>query len=265
MQLELVPEEEMAIKPKKEDKHRPKGEMVEVPKDIDTSSVRDSVKQSSGSSSDTSQVSGRVSNLIVRRVYFPEDIYSNKENQKEFKKILADYGLSWHRPMMKTYTNKNGVTILTGMYVSPDQNKKVFCIYEGADKPMTAIVKIIGTGGNFLIDLNSYCHRVGCTIEDKDDMYVNNILLTLQEKGEIYVEKIVEDTTLEDVQRLFEEKFEKRINDAVEKWIDTHRFYYEDRCEFLLWKRGLYNIQNLRKFRRVEIEDGVRWAIENGF
>jgi len=72
------------------------------------------------------------------------------------------------------------------MYVGTDKNKKAFCIYEGTNKPTTAIVNIMDDGWNFLVDINTFCHCIGCIIEDKDELFVNNTLSTLQEKGEIY-------------------------------------------------------------------------------
>ena len=195
-------------------------------------------------------------NIIVKRIYFPGDTYSKKENQKEFKNIISKYGLSWHRPMMKTYTNREGVSVLTGMYASADQNKKVFCIYEGTNKPTTVIVKIMGSGGNFLIDLGSFAHRIGCMVEDKDELFVNNTLLALQEKGEVYVEKKLETGKLEDYEKIFEEKVKKLVEEYTQKYIDT----YKDTLE----RRGI-SLETALFFKKKEIEEGVRWGLESGF
>jgi len=196
------------------------------------------------------------SNIIVRRIYFPGDIYSKKENQKGFKNIIAKYGLSWHRPMMRTYTNKEGISILSGMYVSVDQNKKVFCIYEGTNKPTTAIVKIMGSGGNFLIDITSFCHSIGCIIEDKDELFINNTLLSLQEKGEIYVEKKLEETKIEDYEKKFEERVKQLVEEHTQKYIED----YKD----ILERRGV-SLKTALFFKKKEIEEGVRWDLAQGY
>lgn len=262
MQLELIPEEEMAGKPKKIIEKKPKDvgiKIISESKDDKGPEIPTIPPKGGGGGGGGS---GSGDGLIVKRIYFPEDTYSN--NQVEFKKILARYGLSWYRPMMKSYVSASGVTLLGGMYVSADQNKKMFCIYEGTNKPMTAVLKIIGSGGNFLIDLNSYCHKVGCIVEDKDETYVNNMLLSLQEKGEIYVEKKMDSKTLEDLQKSFNEKVEKRLKEEIEKWIDAHKFIYDTYCECLLWGKGI-SMDNIRKLRSMEIEKHVRWAVEKGF
>ncbi len=195
-------------------------------------------------------------NVIVKRIYFPDGTYSKKENQDEFKKILENYGFVWVESMMKTYVNKEGIEILTGMYVGPDKNKKVFCIYEGTDMPMTAIVKIVGTGGNFLIDIGSFAHKIGCIIEDKDEIFVNKTMLALQEKGEIYVQKIIEETKIEDFQKVLEEKIQKFIEERLKEYINAYKESFE--------RRGV-NIGTAAFFKRKEIEESVRWGLEHGF
>lgn len=256
----MVPEEEMAARTKKisDDKDI---KTIHKTKDTGTKDIEHKdIKKDIPSIPKSKSMVG-VGPNIVKRIYFPGDKYS--KNQKGFKKILSTYGLSWYKPMMKSYPRKDDTAILTGMYVSADKNRKIFCIYEGTNRPMTAIVKIIGSGGNFLIELNSYCHSVGCTIEDKDDTYVNNTMLSLQESGELYVEKKMEDKTLEGLQVVYEEKVQKRLDEAVEKFIEAHRFVYDTYCEFLFWKRGVSE-GFIRKFRRMEIEQGVRWSVEHG-
>lgn len=265
MQLELIDEEEMAHRPKKakgtEIKTTYKSRTGDTKEERTSDIIGDSTGVPTGSGGSTP--SGVKAN-IVKRLYFPGDKYSQKENQKEFKKILATHGLGWVRSKMKSYSRKDGTALLTGMYGNNDGNKKVFCIYEGTNKPMTAVVKLMGTGGLFLIDLNSFCNKIGCIIEDKDEAYANNILLTLQEKGEVYVEKIERVAkTLEEIQKEYEEKVKKRIDGSVEKYIESHRFVYDTYCESLFWKRGLSEAF-IRKFRRLEVEKGIRWTIENG-
>jgi hypothetical protein len=191
--------------------------------------------------------------IIVKKIYFPADTYS--KNQKEFKNILADYNLYWIKGMWKTYVSNKGVKIVTGMYGSSDQTKKVLCIYEGSEKPMTAIVKVIGTGGKFLIDLISFSNRIGCTIEDKDDVYANNVQLTLKEKGEIYVDKKLEEEKIENFQEIFEEKIKKFVDERLNEYLDAYKSSFE--------RRGI-SIDTVIFFKKKEIEENVRWGLENG-
>ena len=263
MQFELVSEDEMATKSKKVTDTK-KVDIV-VTKKVGVPIVPEE-KVEGEENVDSVDNGGNVEkkvasltlnpNVIVKRIYFPGDTYSKKENQKEFKGIIAKYGLSWYRPMMKTYTSKEGVSVLTGMYVSTDQNKKVFCIYEGTNKPTTAIVKIMGSGGNFLIDLGSFAHRIGCTVEDKDELFVNNTLLTLQEKGEIYVEKKLETGKFEDYEKIFEEKVKKFVEEYTQKYVDA----YKD----TLTRQGI-SLETALFFKKKEIEESDRWGLEHGF
>lgn len=261
MSFELVSEDDMAVKSKK----------ISVPKKVsDTKKVdivvtkkddihlisEEKVEEEKVENPEKTEKKVTNPNVIVKKIYFPGDTYSKKENQKGFKNIIAKYGLSWYRPMMKTYTSKEGVSVLTGMYVSADQNKKVFCIYEGTNKPTTAIIKIMGSGGNFLIDLGSFCHNIGCIIEDKDELFVNNTLLTLQEKGEIYVEKKLEATKIEDYEKIFEEKVKKLVEENIQKYIDD----YKD----TLARQGI-SLETALFFKKKEIEESVRWGLESGF
>lgn len=274
MPFELVSEADMAVKSKKAVDTK---KIKDVTKSIDIQKVEDikdakgvedvekiekgiDVKNADAKNVDTKNAGPKIApilnpNIIVKRIYFPEDTYSKKENQTGFKKILAKYGLAWYKPMMKTYTSKEGVSVLTGLYASADQNKKVFCIYEGTGKPTTVIVKIIGSGGNFLIDLGSFCHGAGCIIEDKDEMFINNTLLTLQEKGEIYVEKKVEEAKIEDYQKIFEEKVKKLVDEYVQKYIEDNKEILE--------KRGI-SLETALFFKKKEIEESVRWGLESG-
>lgn len=272
MPFELVTEDEMAVKSKKmgDSKKVSDAKKIDivvtkksgipiVPDDKVDEKVDEKVE--SGKTENTEKTEKKVTssvnpNVLVKRIYFPEDKYSKKENQTGFKKILSKYGLSWYKPMMRTYTSKEGVSVLTGMYVSADQNKKVFCIYEGTNKPTTVIVKIMGSGGNFLIDLSSFCHGIGCMIEDKDELFVNNTLLTLQEKGEIYVEKKLETVNIEDYEKIFEEKVKKLVEEYTQKYIDAYKETLE--------RRGV-SLETALFFKKKEIEEGVRWGLKSGF
>lgn len=280
MPLELVPEEDMATKSKKITEKK-KIDVVVTKKPIDLEKENSKIHIISGEQIEKIEKENKEKiekiekekiekggvpvpkitppanpNVIVKRIYFSDGIYSKKENQDEFKKILENYGFVWVEGMMKTYVNREGIEISTGMYVGPDKNKKVFCIYEGTDMPMTAIVKIVGTGGNFLIDIGSFAHKIGCTVEDKDETFVNKTMLALQEKGEIYVEKIIEETKIEDFQKVLEEKIQKFIEERLKEYIDAYKESFE--------RRGV-SINTAAFFKRKEIEESVRWGLEHGF
>lgn len=275
MQLELVSEGEMATKSKKEKATDTKRSDIQIVhkhiienEDDKKEKKKEKEERSSphtpvGVPTHTPVDTPTISVGIIKRMYFPEDAYSR--NQVAFKKILAAHGLSWIRGMMKTYTNKTGKQLLTGMYSTGDGSKKVFAIYEGTNKPATMLVKIMGTGGKFLLDLNSFCHKIGCVLEDKDSTFIDKTLLILQESNEIYIEKKMENVTLEDIQKKLEEKIEVRINEAIEKFIESYRFYYDNRCESLLWRKGFYDMNFIRRIRRLEIQENARWAVEHGF
>lgn len=269
MPFELVSEDDMAVKSKKTDSKKAgdtkrmdvvvtkkSGSIPLVSEDKVGEKVEKQVESEMVENTKKKIVSPINPNIIVKRIYFPGDTYSKKENQKGFKKILEKYGLAWYRPMMKTYTSKEGISVLTGMYKSEDQNKKVFCIYEGTNRPTTAIVKIMGSGGNFIIDLNSFCHGIGCIIEDKDELFVNNTLLILQEKGEIYVEKKLEITKIEDYEKIFEDKVKKLVEEYTQKYIDDYKE--------TLARQGI-SIDTAVFFKKKEIEEGIRWSLEKGF
>ncbi len=267
MPFELVEEDQMAKKSKK--KIEPLSKNITVTKKpVITEKVKDNIPLVSGENIEKAEkievekaekvevktIAPPINpNAIVKKIYFPGDTYS--KNQNEFKKILANFGLSWIKGMMKSYVSRDGIKLLTGMYGSADQSKKVFCIYEGTNKPMTAIVKVIGTGGNFLIDIISFSNKVGCIIEDKDDIYSNNVILTLHEKGEIYVEKKLEDEKIEDYEKIFEEKIQKYIDDRLKEYLDAYKESFE--------QRGV-SISTVIFFKRKEIEEDVRRGIENG-
>jgi hypothetical protein len=277
MSLELVPEEDMATKSKRTTEKK-KIDMVVTKKPIDLEKEKSKIPIVSAEEKVAEEkavaeekvaeekiekvgISPKIippvsPNVIVKRIYFPEDTYSKKEIQTEFKNMLTNYGFTWVKGMMKTHVNREGVKILTGMYVSADKNKKLFCIYEGTDKPVTVIVKIVGTGGNFLIDLGSFAHRIGAIVEDKDEIFVNNTMLTLQEKGEIYVEKKIEDTKIEDYQKILEEKIQKFVEERLKEFIDAYKESFE--------RRGI-SIKTAELFKRKEIEESVKWGLEHGF
>lgn len=257
MALKLISEEEMATKSKKTGDTK-KADVIVTKKSLHIIPEENADKKDGGK---VGNIEKKVippinPNIIVKRIYFPGDTYSKKENQKGFKSIITTYGLSWYRPMMKTYTNKDGISILSGMYTSEDKNKKVFCIYEGTNKPTTAIIKIMGSGGNFLIDITSFCHGIGCIIEDKDELFINNTLLSLQEKGEIYVEKKLEETKIEDYEKKFEERVKQLLEENIQKYLEDNKDTLE--------RRGI-DLKTAVFFKKKDIEESVRWSLAHGY
>lgn len=252
MSLEIIPKEEMAIGRKKE-KEKKEKEMEKSITRVDKADI--DIKVDKERESDKKRIVPPTSpNVVIKRIYFPEDVYSN--NQSGFKKILANFDLSWSKYYMKSYISKQGKKVLTGVYASSDQQKKIFMIYEGTNKPAHAIIKLIGTGGKFLIELISFANKVGCIIEDKDENFINNTMLTLQEKGEIYVEKKFEMGEYEDFEKKFEAKVEKLLQNTLERYIEA----YKD----ILKIRGVSE-ETFKLFKKKEIEKDIRWGLEHGY
>ncbi len=83
-------------------------------------------------------------NLIVKKIYFPGNLYS--QNKDNFKKVIVEFGLLWAKSSMRTHTNKEGKSLMSGIYYSPDQVHKILAIYQGTDKPATFFYKTIGSG-----------------------------------------------------------------------------------------------------------------------
>jgi hypothetical protein len=209
--------------------------------------------------------------MIVKRIYFPGDTYSKNEN--DFKKILETFELSWQKPLRKVYKNDKKAKLLTGIYISPDKNKRMFAFYEGYEKPATFIVKILNGGGNFLIDLNSLCHNTGCIVEDRDERYIEDVLLRLKDFGDI---NLPEDISPEDTKKRKGEKeneedckilkkgnmsfFDIKLVRTVRRHI---RRYVVDNGKSLR-RRGI-SIKVAKLFKKKQIRSDIIWASENGW
>lgn len=202
--------------------------------------------------------------MIIKRIYFSDDVY--KRNEKEFTKMLGVHEISWYKPAEKMYVNDRKIKLLSGIYISKDQNKKIFAFFEGNEKPATMIVKISSGGGNFLIDINSFCHNAGCTIEDKDEKYLNGILLRLKEFGDI---DIKERGHGKDYGKGYENKkltdFKTDVSSFKLRRIVRSRLrrYLTDYGKSLL-NRGI-SIKVASNFKKRFLEEDVKWAMENGW
>lgn len=224
------------VVPKEEQKQEVKGEIKKVKE-------QESVRRSE----DT--------NLIVKKIYFPINLYS--QNKDRFKKVLTEFGLLWAKSSMRTHTNKEGKSLMSGIYYSPDQIHKILCIYEGTDKPATFFYKTTGSGGLFLLNLIQFCTALGCVIEDKNDEYMQKVVMQLDSYGDINIEEKKEYARLSDFEKnAFDEKVEKVIDKILNEYIT----YYDESFQ----KRGI-SIETVKFFKRKDLEQSVPWAIENGF
>lgn len=209
--------------------------------------------------------------MIIKRIYFPDDSYNI--NKIEFKKLFARYGQLWTKSSIEKYSC-NGNEIIYDVYNTNDRASKILCIYEGDVQPVTLFYKTIGSGGNFLIDLNSFCVSIGCIIDNKKEEYLNNILLKLQDKqyinisDELKKEKDIEKFKSKDRKfRNNDDSEEIEINtlDLKERSIVENiiKRYIIDNKE-CLGRRGI-SIEIALLFKKKEIQDNVRWGLENGW
>lgn len=205
--------------------------------------------------------------MIVKRIYFPGSTYG--QNKENFKKILTKYGLVWAKSAYQTHTSKDGKRLTSGIYYTPDQAHKILCIYEGDDKPAIFFYKTNGSGGNFLIDINSFCLGIGCEIDTKDEEYINNITLRLHDYGDINIpedlkkekkkdeEKDTGSTKLSDFKiRAIDLKIRMNVRKSLRRYIVN---YGES-----LRRRGI-NIKVALRFKKRDVERDVMWALENGW
>lgn len=278
MELELVSEDEMASKRGKREIKRPiepkpksrisvtEGEAktyVVSKKDIEEKEER---KEKEISKEEVKKIIDGVARgdidkkgtMIVKKIYFPDGLYSVSANQRGFKKIISEGGLAWVKSMWNTHINAEGIKIISGMYAGGD--KKILCIYEGENKPATFIVKITGTGGTFLINLLTFCNKIGCVVEEKNQEYADAVTLRLKEYNDINVvePKEMGNADLDEIAKKAHEAFENKVKNWTEiklgEWLDS----YKD----ILISRGI-DIEVAKSFRKKEIEDGIRWALEN--
>ena len=203
--------------------------------------------------------------MIIKRIYFPGNTYG--QNNIVFKNILAKHGLIWAKSALQTYTSEDGKTIRSGIYYTPDQIHKLLCIYEGNDKPATFFYKTVGTGGNFLIDINSFCSGLGCIIDNKNEEYMNNITLRLHDHKSIDIFEEIKKEREKD----FEKDGSKRLNNEKKKLsfsdikmrMIVRRFirrYIIDSGDSLR-KRGI-SVEVALFFKKKDLCESVRWASE---
>jgi hypothetical protein len=205
--------------------------------------------------------------MIVKRIYFPDSTYS--QNESEFKKILGTYGLSWQESIRKVYENDKKIKLLTGIYISTDKSKRMFAFYEGHEKPATFIVKILGGGGNFLIDLNSLCHNTGCIIDDRDERYIEDILLRLRNFGDINLPEDVKKRKDEEKEKGEDGKILKKgeMSFFDIKLVRIVRIYlrrYVVNNGKSLGRRGI-SIKVARLFKKKQVKNNAMWVLENGW
>ena len=201
--------------------------------------------------------------MIVKRIYFHDATYSHNEN--EFKKLLKTFELSWYEPARKVYVNGKNEKLLTGIYISADQNKKIFAFYEGHEKPATMIVKIFGSGGNLLIDLNSLCLKVGCTIEDRNEQYLDDVLLRLKNFRDINIpenvkrekEKGGDSKTLEEFKLT---AFDIKVRIFVRRYLRRYLVNFGES----LRRRGV-SMKVVSHFKKSDVKNNVRWGLEQGW
>jgi hypothetical protein len=203
--------------------------------------------------------------MIIKRIYFPGSIYS--QNKAAFKNILTKYRLLWNKSAFQTYVGKDGRHIMSGIYYTDDQVHKILCIYEGDNKPTTFLYKTVGSGGNFLIDINSFCTGLGCIIDIKDEEYINNIILKLHDHESINILEEIKKEREKDKhknnKKLEEFKinaFDLKLRGIVRKYI---RRYIIDNGESL--KRRGIGIKVALFFKKKDIQSNVRWGLENGW
>ncbi len=203
--------------------------------------------------------------MIIKRIYFPGSTYSHSEN--EFKKLIKTFGLSWYDPAKKVYVNDKNVKLLTGIYISKDKDKRIFAFYEGHEKPATMIVKILGSGGNFLIDLNRLCSNIGCKTDDRDEQYLENLLLRLKNFGDIDIPEDVkskggENKKLEDFGLSASElsAFDIKIRRLVRRHIMRYLINYGEYSR----RRGI-GMKVISRFKKEDIKNNVMWGLKNGW
>ena len=205
--------------------------------------------------------------MIVKRIYFPDATYSKNEN--EFRKILETFELSWQESIRKVYENDKKAKLLTGIYISPDKSKRIFAFYEGHEKPATFIVKILSGGGNFLIDLNSLCHSAGCIIEDRDERYIEDVLLRLKNFGDINLPEDIKKKKDEDKTNREDGKILKKcemnfFDIELIGIVRRHLRRYSINNGKSLRRRGI-SMKVARLFKKKQVRNDAIWALENGW
>ena len=207
--------------------------------------------------------------MIIKRIYFPDATYSHNEN--EFKRFIKTFGLSWYESAKKVYVNANNVKLLTGIYISADQNRRIFAFYEGYEKPVTMIVKILGSGGNFLIDLNMLCSKIGCNIDDRDKQYLEDLLLRLKNFGDIGISEDA-DTYIGKEKDKGKGGNNKKLEDfklsafdiKIRRLVRRHIMRFLINCGESSKRRGI-SMKVMSHFKKEDIKNNITWGLENGW
>lgn len=199
--------------------------------------------------------------MIVKRIYFPGNTYI--QNRLDFDNILSKHGLVWTKSAFKIYTNKDKKQLSSRIYNTSDNVHKFLAVHDVSDNSATFFYKTIGTGGNFLIDLNSFCASIGCVIDTKNGDYLNKIILRLNDYGDI---NISEDGDIKKEKG----KDNKSLNDFKLGTFDINvrRLARRQLMKYIiaygesLRRRGI-SIKIALYFKRKDIHNSVRWALES--
>ncbi len=183
---------------------------------------------------------------------------------------------------IQTYIDDNGKKIMYGTYNTLDKGQKLLYMYEEDYKHTTFFYKTTGSGGNFLIDINSFCKNKGCIIDNKNEVYINDIALKLHDHKTINLfeeikkerenqfEKFEKDREreFEEIKKDREREFEiKKLSISdINRRIIIRRFlrrYIVDNGESLR-RRGI-NVKVALFFKKKDLYNNVIWTLENGF
>ena len=183
--------------------------------------------------------------------------------------MLKNHGLLWGGA--KVYTNEEGKRVLSGICGTTDNIHKILYVFEGQNKPATLFYKTVGSGGNFLIDLNSFCAGIGCVIDTKSEDYISDITHRLDKHGDINIPEEVRDKINDRVKK---EKGDdsRKLGDFKLTVIDIKTRIFTRRY----LRRYLINYgESLRRrgigmkvailFKKRDIERDVRLSLQNNW
>ncbi len=201
--------------------------------------------------------------MIVKRIYFPGNTYI--QNKSGFENILSKHGLLWTKSAFKIYTNKDKKQLSSRIYNTSDNVHKILAVHDVGDNSATFFYKTIGSGGNFLIDLNSFCIGIGCIVDTKDEEYLNNIILRLHDYGDINISEDgdIKKEKVENITRLGDFKlsvFDIKMRRFVRRKLMRYIISYGES----LRRRGI-GIKIALRFKKEDVRNNVRWALENKF
>lgn len=201
--------------------------------------------------------------MIVKRIYFPGNTYI--QNREGFERILSKHGLLWIKSAFKIFTNKDKKQLSSRIYNTSDNVHKMLAVHDVGGESATFFYKTTGSGGNFLIDLNSFCVGIGCTIDTKDEEYMNNIILRLHNYGDINMPEDgdVKKEKVENITRLGDFKLsvsDIKMRRFVRRQLVRHIISYGES----LRRRGI-GIKIALRFKKEDVRNNVRWALENKF